>query len=41
MGLGHYQGEKGHTRKACMENMKCGGVGRSRVCRSGESSEMW
>ena len=31
---------KGHTRRACVENVKCGEVGRSRVWRrSGKSSE--
>ena len=33
---------KGHTRRACVENMKCGEVGRSRVWRrSRKSSEIW
>ena len=33
--------KKGHTRRACVENMKCGEVGRSRVwIRSGKSSEI-
>ena len=34
--------KKGHTRRACVENMKCGEVVRSRVWRrSGKSSEIW
>ena len=33
--------KKRHTRRACVENMKCGEVGRSRVwIRSGKSSEI-
>ena len=33
--------EKWHTRRACVENMKCGEVGRSRVWRGiGKSSEI-
>ena len=33
---------KGHTRRSCVENMKCGEVGRSRVWRrSKKSSEIW
>ena len=35
-------GVKGHTRRACVENMKCGEVGRLRVWRRrGKSSVMW
>ena len=39
--LNHSVKKKGHTSRACMENMKCGEVGRSRVWRrSGKSSEI-